>query len=317
MLLFVLTNKQKINKMVKIIVFDTETTGLPQYPPGTTYVERSKIESNLMCLEHIETTWPSMINNWPHILQLSYIVYDTDTPELSKIFNKYVELAKDVTIDESSISIHHITRAKIMKMRTFQRATIEDVLNEFIHDLSQTDIAIGHNVRFDRQMVVSEFIRLFNNNCDYKAYLELMMNSAKFECTMNATTNLCGLKQTVNYIDKISGMPKSFSKLKSPKLSEAYTVLFGYEANIESLHNALIDVIMCLRIYLKYHNYGDVFGRNMFITRYILRISPPGYSGDIDIKKYLEQERRQEKEKRERQERRSLRHRKPVQYYGF
>ena len=52
---------------MKVLVFDTETTGLP--------TERN---ASIMDLE-----------KWPHILQLSYVVYDTDEKKIDLLVNDY------------------------------------------------------------------------------------------------------------------------------------------------------------------------------------------------------------------------------------
>ena len=48
---------------MRIIIFDTETTGLP----------KSKFIS------------PDTLNKWPHIVQFSYIIYDTDLNDINTI----------------------------------------------------------------------------------------------------------------------------------------------------------------------------------------------------------------------------------------
>ena len=47
---------------MKVLVFDTETTGLPKVKKTLVYMRLSK---------------------WPHIIQLSYIVYDSDKNDIS------------------------------------------------------------------------------------------------------------------------------------------------------------------------------------------------------------------------------------------
>jgi DNA polymerase III epsilon subunit-like protein len=94
----------------------------------------------------------------------------------------------------------------------------------------------------------------------------------------NQTTQICKLKQKINYTDKSTGKQKFFYKLKSPKLSEAYEHFFGYSPAGEALHDALVDVVVCLRVYLKYNSLPDVCGKNTTITNYIMDISPPGYT---------------------------------------
>lgn len=260
--------------MVKILVFDTETTGLPPQMPGSDWNKRQEFDATLLNPQKL-ASWDTMLDKWPSIIQLSYILYDMDAPENSKVFNKYIDIPDNVVISEGSAAIHHITREKISTVPEENRSTIQDALTEFLNDVKLAEIVVGHNVQFDRKMVVAELLRL-----SVEANLPQikdMMDEANFECTMIKTTPMCNLKYKQNYTDKITGQPKFFYKIKSPKLSEAYTYFFGYEPAGDSLHDALVDVIVCLRVFCKYKYSMDVCGKNTIITDYIKRISPQGY----------------------------------------
>lgn len=260
--------------MVKILVFDTETTDKPPIMPGSNWDERQKYEKKLLDSNNIDESWSLIIDKWPSIIQLSYILYNTDDPNNAKIFNKYIDIPDNIVITEGSIQIHHITRDVIRNAPSNNRSTIKEALIEFLDDVQKADVIVGHNVQFDRKMIVAELLRLSKDR--HLSQIIDMMNDSNFECTMIKTTNLCQLKQKIEYKDKITGESKSFLKIKSPKLSEAYNHFFGYTPKDESLHDALVDVILCLRIYLKYNNLPDICGLNDAITNYIIDISPLG-----------------------------------------
>ena len=260
--------------MVKILVFDTETTGIPPIIPDITWKERQQFDATLLKPEHLDSSWGQVLRNWPSILQLSYILYDTEDPENAKIFNKYIDIPDNIVISEDSMAIHHITREKIQSAPPENRGTIDQALKEFIDDVKLAELVIGHNVQFDRKMVVAELLRMGKEN--NLPQLNDMMNDANFECTMNETTEVCNLKYKQNYIDK-NGIATFFYKIKSPKLSEAYKHFFGYEPTGEALHDALVDVVVCLRIFCKYKYQRDICGENTIITDYIKAISPEGY----------------------------------------
>jgi len=262
--------------MVKILVFDTETTDKPPIMPGSSWAERQTYEKSLLAEPSLETQWPEMISKWPSIIQLSYILYDTDSPESAKIFNKYIDIPDNIVISEGSLAVHHITREKIASAPPENRATIPDALNEFLEDVKTSDIVVGHNVQFDRKMVVAELLRLSSE--DNLPQISDMMNDDNFECTMEQTTPICKLKIKQKYTDKKTGAEKSFYTIKSPKLSESYEHFFGYQPSGEALHDALVDVVVCLRVFLKYNSYQDVCGNNSIITGYIMAISPDGYT---------------------------------------
>jgi DNA polymerase III epsilon subunit-like protein len=72
---------------MRVLVFDTETTGLP----------KSKIMN------------PDTLNLWPHIVQFSYVIYDTELNDIIESSDTIVKLKDGITIPEDSIKIHGIT----------------------------------------------------------------------------------------------------------------------------------------------------------------------------------------------------------------
>ena len=78
---------------MKVLVFDTETTGLPKEKNASIY----KTEL------------------WPHIIQLSYIVYCSDENNLLTVEDDYIKISDDVIIEEGSQAIHKISREKLNK----------------------------------------------------------------------------------------------------------------------------------------------------------------------------------------------------------
>ena len=74
---------------MKIMVFDTETTGLPKDYSGSIYDS----------------------NNWPYIVQLSYILFDCTEHKIIKNVDNIIRV-KD--IPASSTKIHKITQNIIL-----------------------------------------------------------------------------------------------------------------------------------------------------------------------------------------------------------
>ena len=72
---------------MKILIFDTETTGLPERNSSITETDK-----------------------WPHILQLSYILFDQCNNQLLTYSNDYIFILSTVEITEKSQSIHNISR---------------------------------------------------------------------------------------------------------------------------------------------------------------------------------------------------------------
>lgn len=275
--------------MVKICVFDTETTGLPPILDGKDWNERNVNDSKLLNFDDLlksSSFWSQMLPDWPSIIQLSYIIYDTESPNHSKIYNKYIDISDDIVIAESSIAIHHIDREKIRREPAEKKALIADAVAEFMDDIMNSDVVavVGHNVQFDRKMIVSELLRLNNSNSDAKTekQLQFLMNNKNFTCSMYVTAPICNIQIAVNYKDKKTGEDKVFYKVKSPRLIESYQYYFGYYPDEDALHDALIDVILTLRVFMKYKYNEDICGKNKIVTEYIKNISPEGYVHNLN-----------------------------------
>ena len=98
------------------------------------------------------------------------------------------------------------------------------------------DLFVGHNVSFDKRMVMVEGIRN-----------KIRMNVSNTYCTMKNSVNLCKI-EVIN-----SDGEKYF---KYPKLSELYNELFKKEPR--NTHNALIDILICMRCFCKIELKTDI-----------------------------------------------------------
>ena len=75
-----------------------------------------------------------------------------------------------------------------------------------------------------------------------------LYKSKTYLCTMKATKDLCGIKA----ISKKDGQ----SYTKYPTLTELHTTLFGTAP--QNTHNAFVDVLVCLRCYMRFAHSVDV-----------------------------------------------------------
>lgn len=213
---------------MKVLVFDTETTGLPVYPTGR---KIKYLDNNSLLF-------------WPKIIQLSYVVYDTEKQKVEIIKDDIIKLSEDVLISEESQKLHGIT--KLISQE--KGICINSVILEFMKHFQTSDKIVGHNIKFDLDMVRSELMRLYNNNQEnnsqmYHNYLKsLINNNNKYHCTQCANTEYCNIE---------AFREDGTKYVKWPKLSELYNKVFEKRLNEFKLHNSMIDVWVCTRCYLK------------------------------------------------------------------
>jgi len=208
---------------MRVLVFDTETTGLP----------KSK------------TMNPDTLNLWPHTVQFSYVIYDTNLNDIIVSNDSIVKLKDEITIPEDSIKIHGITNESSHK----NGINIELILNEFFSHLRNVDLLVGHNISFDINMIKVELLRFIydtksniseNEVKDYKYNLHFLTNYKNICCTLQESIDLCNIKA----IDKFG---KEY--IKFPKLLELHQKLF--ESTPNNLHNSFNDILITLRCYMK------------------------------------------------------------------
>jgi len=213
---------------MRVLVFDTETTGLP----------KSKIIS------------PDTLDQWPHIVQFSYIIYDTELMCMVEVFDYIAKMKANVIIPAESTAIHGITNVISEKIGI----PIEEILNEFFYYIQTVDTIVGHNISFDVDMIKIELLRMIysgklshGKNMACKQNLHYITNFKNIRCTMKESVNLC-------QIPAIDRFGKSY--LKYPRLIELYKKLFDTEPN--NLHNALNDILVTLRCFIKINFKKDI-----------------------------------------------------------
>jgi DNA polymerase III epsilon subunit-like protein len=142
---------------MKLLIFDTETTGLP----------KSRKQSK------------EGPNNWPHIVSISWVILNSATNKVEKEVS-YIVKPKDWVIPEDSIRIHGITQEKAEK----EGEPLARVLGEFLAE--PYDIIVAHNMEFDYN-VVDNAIRW---DLDM-AFTEIKKPKI---CTMELSRDICNLR---------------------------------------------------------------------------------------------------------------------------
>ena len=192
-------------KAMSYLFFDTETTGLP-------------------------LRWNAPITdvaNWPRLVQLAWIVYDTEKHITSK--RNAIIRPEGYTIPVEAARIHGITTQVALE----KGESLQEVLEEFSAEIDKAQVLVGHNISFDECIIGAEFERL------------RMMTSLFLK------PKYCTMKSSVDYC-KLPGK-KGF---KAPKLSELHRILFG--TGFEDAHNALADVEATAKCFLKLKELGII-----------------------------------------------------------
>jgi DNA polymerase-3 subunit alpha len=222
------TRPVAIPQYKKIMVFDTETTGLFQK-------DRHNLEQQ------------------PYITQLSMIVYDMEDKKISKVFNTYIKLPPNAVISEGAYKSTGITK----ELCQSKGIDICKALEVFYQFYMNSDCIIAHNIDFDKRMILTELER--NYLYFYGNVQILNMFNPIFE-RYHYIDNCCTMRESIHLCNIMIGKDGVLRKYpKYPTLKELYYKLFNQEPT--NLHNSLVDTLVCMRCFLKFrmfHHISDV-----------------------------------------------------------
>lgn len=214
-----------------VLVFDVETSGLLP-------------KKNQQALSRQLT-----INDYPHIIQFSFILYDVNTNNIVSCYDSLINIPEHVIIPEIVSELTGIQSY----MCHYKGDSIVNALIEFEQAYKQCKCIVAHNMDFDMEMI---FVEIERNRLEisqrasqcftlFQPVYERINNIERY-CTMRKGTNMCNI-----ITPGLDGKPP---RKKWPKLSELYSFLFNGE-KAEGLHNSLIDVMVCLKCFLKMKGY--------------------------------------------------------------
>ena len=210
----------------RYLIFDVETTGL---------LPRSQKNGVVV-----------PISEYPHILQISFAVYDITEKKIIREYNAYVKVAEDVVIPDEVTKLTGISREMVNE----KGRSIVDVLEKFYEMYMFCHGLVAHNMEFDEKMILVELERNRERIMKVAPYCFHTFNNT-FEkvhgierfCTMKKGTDLCNIMVP-------SKLPNGKPRKKWPRLGELYQQLFPGE-NVEGFHNSMVDVLACLRCFMK------------------------------------------------------------------
>lgn len=236
----------------RVLVFDVETTGLlPKKDPTSNANPKNE--------------------DYPYILQLSYVIYSVEKGKIVHKTNTYVNIPSDIKITDEITKITGITREMCNRGEP-----IVSVLIDFYRACLTCDYVVAHNIEFDSKVVQQEMYRNRNRLGQLKPILPESVSTMcgilgrKFTAEKGITM-YCTMKHGMDHTDiwierekrtynpdktwnvcvDGSGNPVTMRMKKTPKLSELFVSLLpGWELP-QNLHNSMVDVAVCLQCYLK------------------------------------------------------------------
>lgn len=140
---------------MKIIVFDTETTGFPA------------------------SSLP--IEDQPYVCQFAGIVYEYDfgTGQLKEIFREDQLIKPLIEIPHDSSMIHGITSEMVENAPTFA-----EYAPRLLEIFGRCDMAVAHNIAFDKEVIANELFRA--------GFAKEFLPEETFD-TMTSTKEMCRL----------------------------------------------------------------------------------------------------------------------------
>jgi len=196
---------------MKILFIDSETNGLPtnRWAPFTS------------------------TEMWPHVIQLSWQIIDTNTWAVLKTENHY--LKPRAIWNKDAERVHRIPES-IASEKGKDPAEVLAILHS---DLQTSQCIVAHNLVFDKTAILAEVQRGWESG-KIQTQPSQFWKNVKELCTMTTTKQFVGIK-----------FPNS-NDIKFPRLDELYNKLFNkpYDISGAELHNANNDVsclVMCYR----------------------------------------------------------------------
>lgn len=189
---------QTKTSMEKILIFDTETTGLPiknsfnEYHPPMhwAYYDRSRV---------IEVAYVVLVNGL--------------------VTKQYQSLIKPEGYNITNSDVHGITEKDANDLGV----PIDDVLNQFKTDLEDVSVVVAHNLRFDANVIMAEAYRT-NNEKFISAFVK-----CKGFCTMLQSYHMLGFNKYPKLVQLYRYFTNQSVDQKHRALDDVYLTLTCYQ----------------------------------------------------------------------------------------
>ncbi len=183
------------------LIFDTETTGRP----------------------HNYNAPLTDSDNWPRLVQIAWQLHDAQGKLLAA--HNYIIKPEGFDIPFMAERIHGISTQRAIN----EGHDLKNTISRFLNDVGKAQILVGHNVKFDINIVGAEFIRC--------GIAPDELTNKKQQDTGTLSIEFCQLPGGIG------------GRLKIPKLSELYQILFSEP--FPEAHDAAYDVEATARSYFE------------------------------------------------------------------
>jgi len=192
-----------------ILIFDTETTGLP-------------LNYNAPLTD---------FNNWPRVVQIAWQLHDT-TGRLVEQGNRIVR-PEGFSIPYNAEKVHGISTERALR----DGLSLGEVTDEFMLAVGKSTYIAGHNIEFDLNITGCEILRLGQNN---------ILPSKKIIDTKEVSTNFCALLGGRGGKFKWPTLTELHLKLFGVKFAEAHDAAFDVDATARCFFGLIAQRVLSL-----------------------------------------------------------------------
>jgi len=204
-----------------ILVYDTETTGLPDW------------------------SQPSDAPQQPHLVEIAALLFDDDGSEVEHFTALVKPDGWAWGADNEAFKVHRITAARAEAEGIPEAKALAGLLA--LH--ARAALRVAHNESFDARMIRIAIKRYGDGmagyeliSADQRNVLADSFKAAPKYCTMNAAKPIMRLPATEAMVAAGKG-----HLFKAPSLQEAHQHFIG--RGFEGAHGALADARACARVY--------------------------------------------------------------------
>lgn len=230
--LFVMASSSKLSFLEgkNVLIFDTETTGLPDRVPGTKWGSPSEYWPYNMNEKYANARIVSIA--WAFVRSYNR---DTLSTELIKEHIRYPEDFTEIpTTEIHGISFQQAQEKGVPMTDIIENCGLADAILE-------CDYIIGHNVMFDIHILQNELFRLGNDRAmECVVKLDKMKALGRTICTGELGKDICQLE----FKSRGGKDTSRIKRFKMPKLKELHNHLIGAEHDDQ--HSASGDVLALL-----------------------------------------------------------------------